>query len=190
MLTRRSLLLGDIAFTALLPASQADAQQLQDILRGILPRRGIQTVSISTRFAPGTIVIEPGKYSLYLVLSRGKARRYPVGVGSEGRGFRGTGTIGRKATWPSWTPTPDMIRRDPKKYKRYAGGVPGGRNNPLGARALYLYRGGQDSYFRIHGTNQPNTIGRSVSAGCIRMYNNHVIDLYNRVPVGARVVVI
>ncbi|MCB1483098.1 MAG: L,D-transpeptidase [Rhodobiaceae bacterium] len=189
LLTRRNLLLGGIAFVALGSAEQAEAQGLQDILRGILPGMGISTVSYSTRYAPGTIVVEPNKFALYLITSRGRARRYPIGVGAEGRGFRGTGRIGRKAEWPSWTPTPAMIARDPKKYKKYAGGVPGGRGNPLGSRALYLYRGGSDSYFRIHGTNQPSTIGRRVSAGCIRMHNSHVNDLYNRVRVGATIIV-
>ncbi|MFN0262416.1 L,D-transpeptidase [Tepidamorphus sp. 3E244] len=191
MLTRRNILLGGIA-SALLPATIAptEAQDLPAFLRGIFPGAGIRSVRISEKYAPGTIVVDPRKYSLYLVLSRGRARSYPIGVGREGRGFRGTATIRRKAEWPSWTPTPAMIRREPKKYKRFAGGVPGGRSNPLGARAMYLYRGGRDTYFRIHGTNQPNTIGRSVSAGCIRMHNSHVTDLYNRVRIGTRVIVI
>ncbi len=98
--------------------------------------------------------------------------------------------IGRKEKWPRWMPTKNMIRRQPEKYARYADGVAGGARNPLGARALYLYRNGRDTYYRIHGTNEPWTIGRAVSNGCIRMINAHVVDLYARVPVGARVVVI
>ena len=104
--------------------------------------------------------------------------------------MRGNAYVGRKAEWPSWTPTANMIRRDPGKNLKYAGGVPGGLTNPLGARALYLYRGGRDTNFRIHGTNQPNSIGYAMSSGCIRMLNHDVIDLYSRAGVGTRVVVI
>ena len=111
-------------------------------------------------------------------------------VGRAGLAWKGTAKVGRKAKWPRWTPTKNMIRRQPRKYARYAGGVPGGPSNPLGARALYLYRNGRDTMYRIHGTNQPRSIGRAVSNGCIRMLNAHVKDLYRRVPVGARVVVL
>ena len=113
-----------------------------------------------------------------------------MGVGKAGLAFKGTANIARKAKWPSWTPTKNMIRRQPGKYAKYAKGVPGGPGNPLGSRALYLYRNGRDTYYRIHGTTQPSSIGRSVSNGCIRMINGHVEDLYERVPVGARVVVL
>jgi lipoprotein-anchoring transpeptidase ErfK/SrfK len=124
------------------------------------------------------------------VTEKGSAIRYAVGVGrEEALNFRGSAVIGRKSEWPSWTPTESMIARIPK-YKKYAGGMPGGVANPLGARALYLYRDGQDTYFRIHGTNEPESIGQAVSSGCIRMLNQDVIDLYTRVPVGAPVVVL
>lgn len=138
----------------------------------------------------GTIVVDPSNHFLYLVEGFGKARRYGVGVGRAGLAFKGSAKIKRKAKWPSWTPTANMIKREPHKYKKYAGGVPGGPENPLGARALYLYKGNRDTYYRIHGTTQPDSIGRSVSNGCIRMINDHVIDLYNRVPVGTTVVVL
>lgn len=138
----------------------------------------------------GTIVVDPRNHFLYLVEGFGKARRYGVGVGRAGLAFKGSAKIKRKAKWPSWTPTANMIKREPHKYKKYAGGVPGGPENPLGARALYLYKGNRDTYYRIHGTTQPDSIGRSVSNGCIRMINDHVIDLYNRVPVGTTVVVL
>lgn len=141
-------------------------------------------------YQPGTIVVDPRNHFLYLIESPVSARRYGVGVGRAGLTFKGTAKIKRKAKWPSWTPTANMIRRQPRKYKRFAKGVPGGPNNPLGARALYLYKGDRDTYFRIHGTNQPSSIGRSVSNGCIRMLNDHVVDLYNRVPLGTRVVVL
>ena len=141
-------------------------------------------------YAPGTIVVDPRQRFLYLIESRRTARRYGVGVGRAGLAFQGSGTIARKAKWPRWTPTRNMIRREPEKYARYADGLAGGPNNPLGARALYLYRNGRDTYYRIHGTNQPRSIGRAVSSGCIRMLNAHVADLYNRVPIGTRVVVL
>ena len=149
-----------------------------------------QTVRFGGRYRPGTIVVDPRGRFLYLVQGGGKARRYGVGVGRAGLAFSGTATIARKAKWPRWTPTKNMIRREPEKYARYASGVPGGPENPLGARALYLYRNGRDTYYRIHGTNQPWSIGQAVSSGCIRMLNEHVSDLYERVPVGARVVVL
>ena len=112
-----------------------------------------------------------------------------MGVGrEEALNFRGNAVIGRKAEWPHWTPTADMIRRMPI-YAHYTAGLPGGINNPLGARALYLYRGNQDTYFRLHGTIEPETIGQKVSSGCIRLFNHDIIDLYNRAPVGTQVVV-
>lgn len=192
MLTRRNLLLGSMAVIAGLPVSQARAHHSAKFRKNFKldPRYKPQRVRYSKDYAPGTIVVDPRNHFLYLIEKRGRARRYGVGVGRAGLAFRGTATIGRKAEWPSWTPTKNMIRREPQKYARYAKGVPGGPNNPLGARALYLYRGGRDTYYRIHGTTQPSSIGRSVSNGCIRMINDHVIDLYNRVPTGARVVVL
>lgn len=140
-------------------------------------------------FAPGTVVVESSRHYLYLVLGNGKARRYGIGVGRAGLAFKGEALIGRKAEWPSWRPTNNMIRRNPGKYARHANGVPRGPDNPLGARALYLYRDGKDTLYRIHGTNEPFSIGRSISSGCIRMLNEHVIDLFARVPTGTRVVV-
>ena len=149
-----------------------------------------QRVRHNFRYAPGTVVVDPGRRFLYLIESRRSARRYGIGVGRAGLAFQGSGTIARKAKWPRWTPTRNMIRREPQKYAKYASGVPGGPGNPLGSRALYLYRNGRDTYYRIHGTTQPHTIGRAVSNGCIRMVNADVNDLYRRVPVGTRVVVL
>ncbi|MEM7462899.1 MAG: L,D-transpeptidase [Pseudomonadota bacterium] len=149
-----------------------------------------QTIFYPGRYRTGTIIVDPANHFLYLVNRPGMARRYGVGVGRAGLAFKGSATIERKAEWPSWTPTQNMIRREPEKYARFAGGVPGGINNPLGARALYLYKGNRDTYYRIHGTTQPSSIGQSVSNGCIRMINDHVIDLYNRVPLGTPVVVL
>jgi lipoprotein-anchoring transpeptidase ErfK/SrfK len=116
--------------------------------------------------------------------------RYAVGVGrTEALDFHGSAVIGRKAEWPRWIPTPWMMQTMPR-YRAYAGGMDGGLGNPLGARALYLYRDGRDTYFRLHGTNEPDTIGQPVSSGCIRLFNQDIIDLYNRAPVGTPVVVL
>ena len=116
--------------------------------------------------------------------------RYSVGVGrAEALNFRGSAVIGRKEKWPHWTPTATMIAAMPR-YRAYAGGMKGGLDNPLGARALYLYRDGHDTYFRLHGTNEPESIGHAVSSGCIRLLNQDIIDLYNRVPVGTHVTVV
>jgi len=138
---------------------------------------------------PGTIVVDTDARFLYLVMEGGKAMRYRVGVGKAGLEFEGKGTIARKASWPRWTPTSDMIRREPEKYGNLQDGMDGGIDNPLGARALYLYKNGRDTLYRIHGTNQAWSIGRAVSSGCIRMLNQDVIDLTSRVPTGTRVVV-
>jgi len=148
------------------------------------------TVRYASPYRPGTVVVDVANRRLYLVGKNGSAIRYAVGVGrEEALNFRGSAVIGRKSEWPSWTPTETMIERIPK-YARYAGGMPGGIGNPLGARALYLYRDGQDTYFRIHGTNEPNSIGKAVSSGCIRLLNQDIVDLYKRVPVGAPVIVL
>ncbi|MFD1327647.1 L,D-transpeptidase [Mycoplana ramosa] len=155
----------------------------------IKPELRRQEVAYETAHAPGTIVVDTPARRLYYVLGEGRAMRYGIGVGREGLTLSGNAYVGRKAEWPSWTPTPNMIRREPEKNLKYAGGVSGGPHNPLGARAIYLYRGGNDTMFRIHGTNQPQTIGHAVSSGCIRMLNHDVIDLYERVNVGDRVVV-
>lgn len=149
-----------------------------------------QEVAFPAQYRPGTIVVNVTERRLYLVQRAGRALRYAVGVGREqALNFRGSAVIGQKAVWPRWIPTADMIKRIPR-YAAYAGGMPGGLENPLGARALYLYAGNRDTYFRIHGTNEPTTIGSAVSSGCIRMFNQDAIDLYNRVPLGAPVVVL
>jgi lipoprotein-anchoring transpeptidase ErfK/SrfK len=139
---------------------------------------------------PGSIVVKISERHLYLVEAGGKALRYGIGVGrSAGANFRGTGVIARKEKWPHWTPTENMKEAIPL-YRHYASGMNGGPENPLGARALYLYRDGHDTFFRLHGTSEPESIGQAVSSGCIRLFNQDIIDLYNRVPVGTRVTVI
>jgi lipoprotein-anchoring transpeptidase ErfK/SrfK len=148
-------------------------------------------VDYTTREQPGTIVVNPDERYAYLVLENGRAMRYGVGVGKEEAfNFQGAAIIARKAEWPRWTPTPDMIRREPDRYGKYAGGLPGGEGNPLGPRALYLYRDGQDTLYRLHGTVEPWTIGTMVSSGCVRLINQDIIDLYRRVPVDTKVVVL
>lgn len=146
-------------------------------------------VAYASDYKPGTIVVDTPARRLYYVLGNGKAIRYGVGVGRAGMAFAGSAYVGRKAEWPSWTPTQNMQRRE-ERYRKLAGGMPGGPNNPLGARAMYLYRDGNDTHFRIHGTNQPESIGHAMSSGCIRMMNHDVVDLYARVKTGDRVVVI
>jgi len=152
-----------------------------------------QFVRIKKQFLPGEILILPRSYYLYFVTEQRKAIRYGVGVGKAGLEFTGSAIIQRKREWPSWRPTQEMIERSPRSYGRFAGNSyvqPGGPDNPLGARALYLYQNGVDTYFRIHGTTQPETIGSSASNGCIRMLNEHVTDLYERVPIGTKVTVL
>ncbi len=152
-----------------------------------------QEVSIKRQYQPGQLLILPRSHYLYFVTAPGRAIRYGVGVGKAGLEFTGTANIAVKKEWPTWRPTQEMIEREPKTYGKFAGNdyvEPGGPGNPLGARALYLFQNGRDTFFRIHGTTQPSTIGRSVSNGCIRMINEHVIDLYNRVPVGTVVTVL
>ncbi len=146
------------------------------------PRLKRQVVDYATREAPGTIVIDTPNTYLYLVLGGGKALRYGIGVGREGFTWSGVETISRVAEWPDWYPPAEMIARQPY-LPRFVAGGPG---NPLGARALYLGH----SQYRIHGTNDPSTIGHRVSSGCIRLTNADIIDLFGRVSVGTRVVVL
>ncbi|SHI46572.1 Lipoprotein-anchoring transpeptidase ErfK/SrfK [Aureimonas altamirensis DSM 21988] len=159
-------------------------------LTGVDPQYWRRVVRYYGPETPGTVVVDPERRFVYLVLEGGESMRYGCGVGRAGFGFKGDAVIQRKAQWPRWTPTPNMIRLDPERNGPFAGGVPGGPANPLGARALYLYRGGVDTLYRIHGTNEAWSIGRSVSSGCIRLFNQDIIDLYGRVPTGAKVVVL
>ncbi len=139
-----------------------------------------------TDYAAGTLVVDTEKKFLFLQLERKRALRYGIGVGRAGFSWNGTATIARKAKWPGWTPPAAMRRRQPYLPRH----MPGGPENPLGARALYLYQNGRDTLYRIHGTNEPASIGKAMSSGCIRMINEDAADLYRRVPVGAKVVVI
>lgn len=152
------------------------------------PKFRRQQVSYRTSEPSGTIVVDTSKRYLYLVGSGGRATRYGIEVGREGFGWSGTATIARKAEWPTWTPPPEMVARDPRTAP-FARGMPGGPENPLGSRALYLYQGGRDTLYRIHG-GKPTTLGKATSSGCIRLLDHDAIDLYNRVPIGARTVVL
>lgn len=145
-----------------------------------------KVVRYRTSEAPGTIVVDTDRRQLFYVLPEGKAVRYGIGVGREGFTWSGTEKVSRKAQWPGWTPPPEMIARERKNGRKLPAYMPGGPKNPLGARALYL---GATEY-RIHGTNEDWSIGSAVSSGCIRMLNEDVIDLYDRVKVGAKVVVL
>lgn len=160
-------------------------------LRRVKPQYLRREVAYTTQEQPGTIVVDPAARYAYLVLEEGRALRYGVGVGKEEAfNFQGRATIARKATWPRWTPTANMIRRQPERYAKYAAGLPGGPGNPLGPRALYLYKDGRDTLYRLHGTIEPWTIGTMVSSGCVRLLNQDIIDLHRRVPVGTAVVVL
>ena len=154
-----------------------------------------RTVYYPTREAPGTIIIDPASHYLYLIESDGKAIRYGIGVGRQGFGWSGVANVHDKQQWPDWYPPKEMLARQPELMRHMSGlqsgiGMPGGLSNPLGARALYLWQGNKDTLYRIHGTNEPWTVGHSVSSGCIRMLNQDVMDLYERAPVGAKVVVL
>lgn len=154
-----------------------------------------QLVYYSASAAPGTIIIDPHRHFLYLVQEGGQAIRYGVGVGRAGFAWSGVATIHGKQKWPDWYPPKEMLQRQPELRKvisqlRGGLGVRGGPNNPLGARAMYLWQGNKDTLYRIHGTNEPSTVGKSVSSGCIRMINQDAIDLYERTPIAAEVVVL
>jgi lipoprotein-anchoring transpeptidase ErfK/SrfK len=164
------------------PAVQSAPSEDQGVTTELPARLKRQIVSYATREAPGTIVIDTPNTYLYFVMGGGQAIRYGIGVGRDGFTWSGVQSISKKAEWPDWTPPPEMIARQPYLPRQMAGG-PG---NPLGARAMYL--GG--TVYRIHGTNAPQTIGTHVSSGCIRLTNQDVTDLYSRVTVGTKVVVL
>lgn len=144
------------------------------------PRFARQVVDDPTGEKPGTIVVDASQHFLYLVQSGGKAMRYGVSLGKAGMGWTGSAVIQARKKWPTWTPPPEMIQRRPELAK-YKDGMPPGPQNPLGARALYLFRNGQDTMYRLHGTPEWNSIGKNASSGCVRFINQDIIDLYSRV---------
>ena len=162
---------------------------------GIDPQYMRRAVTYPSAEPAGTIIVDPQNHFLYFIEGNGRAIRYGIGVGRQGFTWSGVATVHNKQEWPDWYPPREMLQRKPELMSQVSTlqsglGVPGGPDNPLGARALYLWQGNKDTLFRIHGTNEPDTIGRSVSSGCIRMLNQDVIDLYARTPVGAKVVVL
>ena len=154
------------------------------------PRFLRQVVDYNGAHKPGSIVVDTPRRHLYFVLAGKKAVRYGCGVGKAGFEFKGAGVIGRTAVWPHWAPTPNMIAVQPQRYGPVKAGMPGGIDNPLGARALYIHRDGHESNYRVHGTDEPSTIGEAVSSGCIRLFNHDIIDLHSRVARGAPIMVL
>lgn len=171
---------------ALPPDADPNYSSLDNYDDEVDPQVTRQRVSDPTGAAGGTITIDTARRKLYLSLGDGTAVAYGIGVGRQGFLWKGVAKVGRKAVWPGWTPPKEMVARRPDLPEHMDGGM----ENPLGARALYLFQGNKDTLFRIHGTNEPDTIGHAVSSGCIRMLNADVMDLYKRVPVGATVNVI
>ncbi|MBS3649838.1 L,D-transpeptidase [Pseudaminobacter sp. 19-2017] len=191
-IARRTFLLGLVATSVSgcgYPLALGSPRVSYTVRRTVDPRYRRTRVAYKTDESPGTIVVNTEERYLYAVEPDGWATRYGVGVGEQGLTLKGVAKIGNKAEWPSWRPTESMMRRKPRLVQ-YADGVPGGPENPLGARALYLYQGGRDTMFRLHGTNEPWTIGTAVSSGCVRLTNEDIIDLYDRTPVGTKVVLI
>jgi lipoprotein-anchoring transpeptidase ErfK/SrfK len=171
---------GSPAFALNNPMDSGPLADFLNIFRqSAIPR---QTVIWTHGQRPGTVVISTSRRRLYYVLGSGQALEYGVGVGRQGFSWSGTKTVSMKREWPDWTPPSQMLKRRPDLPRHMSGGL----DNPLGARALYL----GSSLFRIHGSNEPDTIGAAVSSGCIRMTNNDIVDLYNRVKVGTKVVVL
>jgi lipoprotein-anchoring transpeptidase ErfK/SrfK len=178
---RRSLIFGGAA--ALVPSAAQAKKKLVQVYRGA------EVVEFITPERRGTIIINTDEKALYFVIGQESAIRYGVAVGREGFDWAGIARVGRKVEWPKWTPPAAMIKRRPELAK-WADGMPGGPDNPLGARALYLFTKAGDTGFRVHGTNEPQSIGTAASSGCIRMLNEEVAELYDSVPIGSKVIVI
>ena len=176
---------------ALLPPSESEVDfPIDEVDLDTIPAQfHTQIVEYDGPEAPGTLVVDPQHRFLYQVRDNGEAIRYGVGVGRAGFAWAGEAEIAMKRRWPRWVPPRDMVARDAKAAK-WANGQPGGPDNPLGARALYLYAGGVDTLYRIHGTNDPKSIGKAMSSGCIRMLNQDIAELYLQVPLKTRVVVL
>lgn len=167
------------AFLGWSPAEDDYYEEYQP--QATVPRVPPQRVQVDRQYAPGTIVVDTAGRRLYYITARGEGIEYLAGVGREGFEWKGTQRISRKAEWPDWRPPPQMLKRRPDLPLHMTGGL----DNPLGARALYL----GNTLFRIHGTNEPDSLGEAVSSGCIRLHNDDIIDLYDRVSVGTTVIV-
>ncbi len=156
-----------------------------DMPEHMLPRE----VKLRTKLEPFEIHVDPGGYALYYTQPKNMALRWSVGIGRPGLYEAGTFFVGAKKKWPGWRPTDEMIERDPESYEQFKDGMPGGPDNPLGARALYLFEPGRgDTFLRIHGTNRPETIGLRVSNGCARLVNDQIVQLYEQIPLKTKVV--
>jgi lipoprotein-anchoring transpeptidase ErfK/SrfK len=196
-ISRRSLIRGAAASLLSAPAISAAWADVADDAFPLPPFNYSKTpepfrptvVNYRGRQRSGTIIVDTAARQIYLVLDGGQAKRWGCAVGKDGFRWAGLADVGRKVMWPRWTPPKEMIERSPEKAK-WANGMPGGPDNPLGARALYLFQNGQDTLFRIHGTTEPRSIGTNASSGCIRMINQDVVELFRRAPIGARVVVL
>jgi len=208
--SRRSLLLGGLSLVVsrtsladdlfdeqgeyfdpdLLPPaeSEVDFPIVRVNLQKIKKRYRRQLVEYDGEEAAGTLIVDPKNRFLYLVSNSGRATRYGVGVGRQGFEWSGHAVIGMKRRWPRWVPPAEMVDRD-EKAAQWVNGMPGGPENPLGARAFYLYADGVDTLYRIHGTNEPSSIGKATSSGCIRMLNEDIAALYDQVQIGTPVVV-
>ena len=182
-MNRRSIVLGLVA-TALSPSFAHAAKKKKRVLYD-----GARWVDFETPERPGTVIINTEQRALYHVHGNSEAIRYGVAVGKAGFDWAGIAKVGRKVEWPTWTPPREMIRRKPE-LAQWADGMPGGEENPLGARAIYLYANGRDTLFRIHGTNEPWSIGTAASSGCIRMLNEEVANLYDAIKIGTKVIVL
>jgi lipoprotein-anchoring transpeptidase ErfK/SrfK len=209
LLNRRSFLFGSaVALGALGLAgcasdeiSRAEAEKLYALVPDdkftipavdvgkINPKYYRRTVRYDSSEAPGTIIIDPGNYYVYRIEGDGAATRYGANVGRDGFRWSGDAYVGRKAEWPVWTPPREMIQRQPEAAK-YAGGMPGGLENPLGARTLYLYQNGVYTLYTIYSTSDPETIGTGITSGCTGLLSQDMIDLYSRTPVKTKVVVL
>ena len=195
----KSILLTTVISASASPIITAPALAMRDVdepfciaiddIRKVPRKFRRKEVVFPTTEVPGSIVVDPYTKYLYFIAGNGRAIRYGIGVGRQGFEWSGEAVIRRKAKWPRWTPPKEMVARDPLAAK-WKDGMPGGPENPLGARALYLYQGDVDTLYRIHGTFQPESIGKAVSSGCIRLINADIVDLYKRVSIGAKVIVL
>ncbi len=190
-----TILLGASSAAAFMPGEPANTKTGSDVTLVATQKMPAKQfwrtkVRLSTDEPAGTIIVDTNNKYLYYVEGPNRATRYGIGVGREGFGWSGVVKVQRKAEWPGWTPPKEMIARERKKGHILPAYQEGGIDNPLGARALYLYKGKNDSGFRIHGTNQPWTIGQNMSSGCIRMMNKDVEHLYDRASIGSKVIVI
>lgn len=188
-LTRRHLIVTGLA--AALPV-RAFAHTELSAEDWVMPDEFLpRPVQFSEEQAPGAVIVDPDYFALYLAITSREGIQYSVGVGRGNLYEAGVFTVGAKKEWPSWTPTDEMIARDPDQYAKWADGMPGGPENPLGARALYLFDDvGNDTFLRIHGTPEPWTIGSAVSNGCVRLANEHITQLYDAVELGAPVLLL